>query len=385
MTVALLVWGCQHQAPSDQVLRIGLILDHDATSGQSSLEAATLALEEVLVQGGVARPDGRRVIELVTETVATPDEAVAAARRLTGAGVVAIVGPSLSRHAIPVATVAEFAQVPMLSPKSTHPITTRGKRFVFRTAFTDDYQGRALAEMAHRRIGASRAAVIYDVASDYNRHIAQVFIDTFEGQGGEVSAIETYTTGENDFAPYLQRLLAAAPDLVFLPNYQHEIVLQARQLRTQGFVGTLLGGDGWVPGEPADPALEGAYFCQHWHATLGSETPSARRFVSTFERRFGHPPDDLAALTYDALGLLFESLAKTPRLDPLALRDELQNLSGFSGVTGTISFRDGGGDPEKTLLIFRIVDGRPLLLEGSTQPGGSAAVSPPATAPEDLS
>lgn len=364
--------GCSKAKDAQDTLRIGLILDGNtwagrASTGHASLQAANLALEEIRTTGGLELGGIRRSPELEVESVTTPDEALAAARRLASTGVVAIIGPSISRHAIPVATVAEFAQIPMISPRSTHPLTTRNKRFVFRVAFTDDHQGRVLAHFAARHLKARRIAVLYDEASDYNRHIAQVFITAVEKLGGRIVGRATYITGETDFAPTVKALVETRPDLVFLPNYQHEVVEQARQLRRLGYSGPLLGGDGWEPGATSDPTLAGGYFCRHWDADYAGDDPRSAAFIATFEDHFGEPPNDLAALSYDAFGLLFRGLEQTATLDPRALRDELESIENFPGVTGRITYRGGGGDPEKPVLIFRITpDGTTELFGGTT-------------------
>ena len=69
---------------------------------------------------------------------------------------------------------------------------------------------------------ARRAAVLYDVASDYNKGIAEFFKATFEQNGGKVVAFETYTTNDRDFSAQLTKIKKAEPDVVFLPNYYGE-------------------------------------------------------------------------------------------------------------------------------------------------------------------
>src|SRR4029077_7162607 len=74
------------------------------------------------------------------------DAAATAARALINQErVVALVGPQFSRHAIPVAVLADDARIPMISPMSSNPSTTAGHRYVFRLAFLDDVQGTVLA------------------------------------------------------------------------------------------------------------------------------------------------------------------------------------------------------------------------------------------------
>ncbi len=111
----------------------------------------------------------------------SPDGAVDAVRKLAfQENVVAIVGPRLSRNAIPAANVAEQARVPLISPTSTNPQTTEDKTYIFRASFIDTFQGRVMAQFAAEDLGVQRAAVLYDVASEYNRGLAETFKQAFE-------------------------------------------------------------------------------------------------------------------------------------------------------------------------------------------------------------
>ena len=68
------------------------------------------------------------------------------------------------------ANVAEQARVPLISPTSTNPQTTEDKTYVFRVSFIDTFQGRVMAQFAAEDLGAQRAAVLYDIASEYNQN-----------------------------------------------------------------------------------------------------------------------------------------------------------------------------------------------------------------------
>ena len=76
----------------------------------------------------------------------------------------------------------------MISPWSTNPKTTEGKKFVFRACFIDDFQGQVMAKFARENLKAQTAAVLYDVASEYNKGIAEFFKKFFEAAGGKVVA-----------------------------------------------------------------------------------------------------------------------------------------------------------------------------------------------------
>jgi branched-chain amino acid transport system substrate-binding protein len=191
---------------------------------------------------------GRRKLKVMLLVEDDQDRAELAARAaqklINQDKVAALVGPSLSRNAIPVADVAEGARIPMISPNSTNPATTAGKKYAFRVDFIDPFQGRVIARFARDELHAQTAAVLYDVASAYNKGIAEVFRQVFAEAGGQVVAFESYTTdARTNLAAQLGRVRASAPQLVFLPNYADEIPIQVEQARQAGIGATLLGSD----------------------------------------------------------------------------------------------------------------------------------------------
>lgn len=213
VAAAVVLAGCGDGGESTRQgppVRVGAIF---TTTGEvadtNALRGIRLAVREINARGGVETGDVRRRIELVL----TPDEnrppvAVARGNQLVNQRrVVALLGPNKSLLAIPVGRIAERARIPMITPGSTNPETTRGKRFVFRTVFIDDFQGDVAARFARVRLGARRAAVLYDVASPYNRGLAEAFRAAFEREGGDLTAFVPYTTDE----PERRRMSSGSP------------------------------------------------------------------------------------------------------------------------------------------------------------------------------
>lgn len=354
----LLSCGAPEEA---QTIRIGVIAPLTGSIplvGQSTVNAAQLAVNEVNDAGGLSVDGQALQIELVVEDDEDKKEsAVSAAQKLINqSGVVAIVGPQASRNAIPAAAIAENAQVPLVSPWSTNPETTAGRKYVFRVAFIDPFQGRVMARFAIEELGAQKAAVLYDVASEYNKGVAEIFQQVFQDAGGQVVAFESYTTGEEDFSSQLAAIKASGADVLFLPNYYSEIPLQAGQAREMGLDLPIIGADAWGPLEADDLVdLEGSFFSTHYATDIAS--PVAQAFVASYEAAYGQVPDDVAALTYDAFGLLFEAIRSQGKADSESIRNGLASIRRYEGVTGVMEFQSTG-DPVKSAVILKIEGGQ---------------------------
>ena len=361
--VALALLRCGGQ-PVQPELRIGVIATITGpaltveNSGRATREAATLAADQLNQRGGLTiNGAAYRVVLVFGDDQNVADQAIAAARKLIFQdGVVALIGPQFSANAIPVAGVAEEARVPMISPMSTNAATTSGKAFVFRAGFTDEAQSRALADFAYDGLKASKAAIVFDIAGDYNRGMAETFERQFVANGGEIVAYESYTSGATDFRAQLRRVRDSGAEVLFLPNYSADSIAQATQARELGLAIPLIGSDGWsAPRVSEAPAMEGAFFTQHWHAEV--DNPLSRAFLADYRQAYGREPLVTAAMTYDSLNMLFAAIQRANSIEPEEIRGALAATTEFAGVSGTIGYA-GTGDPTKDVVIVQIKGGQ---------------------------
>ena len=351
-------------------IRVGVIaeLTGDMPAvGESCKKAAEMAVKEINDAGGLEVGGKKYKVDLFVEDNAGKAEqsASAAQKLITQQKVLAIVGPNATRYAIPASEIAESSKVVLITPWSTNPKTTldaktdKPKSFVFRACFIDPFQGRVVAKFALDNLKAKKAAVLYDVASDYNKGIAEYFKATFEQNGGQVVAFETYTTNDKDFSGQLTKIKKAAPDVIFLPNYYSEVPLQIQQAKRLGITVPFLGSDSWGSTELlklCGKDCEGYYFSTHYAADAA--TPAATKFIQAFQAKYNALPDDVAALTYDAFQLLWQAVKSAGSLDRQAVRDALAKVPKYDGVTGKMQFKEGSGDPVKGAVILRIKEGK---------------------------
>ena len=335
--------------------------------GASFKNAAEMAVKEINDAGGLEVGGTKYKVELfIEDNAGKADQAASSAQKLiTQQNVVAIVGPNASRYAIPASEIAESSKVVLISPWSTNPKTTLDaksnapKKYVFRAAFIDPFQGRVVAKFAMDNLKAKNAAVLYDVASDYNKGIAEFFKQTFEANGGKVVSFETYTTNDKDFSAQLTKIKNANPDVIFLPNYYSEVPLQIQQAKRLGITKPYIGSDSWGSEELVKLCgsdCEGYYFSTHYAADNAS--PTAKKFIDGYKAKYNSTPDDVAALTYDSFGLLWTALKNAGKVDRQAVRDALAKVPKFEGVTGNMQFQEGSGDPVKSAVILQIKNGK---------------------------
>ena len=365
LSVICMLIGCGDNKQQDTI-KVGLIVELTGDMpgvGASSKNAAQLAVNEQNSAGGISIGGKPYQIELVVEDNASKaDQSVAAVNKLiTQDNVLAIVGPNASLGAIPAAEIAEYNKTLLITPWSTNPKTTldtttgKPKDYVFRACYTDPFEGRVLARFVLDKLKSKKVAVLYDVASEAPKSQADLFRLTFEELGGKTVAFETYTTGDRDFSAQLTKIKSANPDVIFLPAYYNDVGLIAQQAHRAGITQPLVGSDAWSSPELiklSNGTVEGDYFANHYASDIA--TPTAKKFIDAYTKQYGNIPDDVAALTYDSMGLLFEAIKKSPSLDRKVVRDSLATLANYPGVTGNIQFTAGSGDPVKSAVIMQI-------------------------------
>ena len=356
-----LMGGCASKEADE--IRLGVkaeLTSSKPTVGDSCKKAAELLAEQVNKDWGLKVGDKKYLIKLFIEDNEDKAESAAAAAQklISQNNVLAIIGPNASGNAIPAARITEDAGVIMISPWSTNPKTTEGKKFAFRACFLDDFQGQVMAKFARENLQAQTAAVLYDVASEYNKGIAEFFKKFFEAAGGQVVAFESYTKDDKDFSSQLTTIKAANPQVLLLPNYYNEVPLQAQQARRLGLTCAIIGSDSWGSQELLTLGakdLEGSYFSTHYAPDIATE--KAQKFIRDYEAKYGKKPDDVAALTYDAGQLLLAAIAKAGAVDRKKVRDALATIEEFEGGTGKMQFKNSC-DPIKSAVILQIKDGK---------------------------
>jgi branched-chain amino acid transport system substrate-binding protein len=380
-------YGCRKNGgravvgPADERVRIGAFMSLTGDTGQYGISAYNgirMAVEEANGAGGVA---GHRVELIMQDTRSDAGETERVVRRLAEESRVhALVGEVVSSRSLAAARVAQGERVPMLTPSSTSPEVTQQGDYIFRSCYTDSFQGAALARFAFDGLNARRAALLFDGGQRYSIELARFIRDEFERRGGQVVAEEEYREGAGDFSTQLTKVAAANPDVLFVPGYYLEAGLIAQQARRAGVNAPLVGGDGWDSPrlyEIGGQALAGDFFSSHFSAD--DQDPQVRRFVADYRRLFNSTPDAFAATAYDAARIMLDAVARSRSLERTAIRDSLSQTKDFPGVTGTITF-DPARNAVKPVVIIRIGDNGKQSVEAHVSPADIPPSTPTPTA-----
>ncbi len=364
--------GCQKGSDTIKVgLNYELSGDY-AMYGLACNAGAELALAEVNANGGI---NGKQIEVVKYDNKCDAAEATTLATKLmTQDKVLAIIGPALTGTFTAESSVAESNKVPVITGSATgddviatHDAdgnVTAVKNYTFRICFNDSYQGTTMANFATETLGAKKAAIYADNASDYAKGLTKSFTNTFNG---EIVATEYYTTGDTDFNAVLTSLKDKDFDVLFIPGYYSEVGLIIKQARALGIDCPILGADGFESPTLVDlagaDALSNVYYSCHYSALLPGD--AIANFVTNYKAAHnGEEPNMFHAMGYDAAMFLCDAIARAYEandgkdITSADVQAQLVATENFSGVTGSFSIDPTTHDPVKAIVVVELQNGK---------------------------
>jgi len=365
-----LVSGCGSTAApkAAEELKIGGVLELSggvATYGQSVLNAVNLAFEDQNKKGGVL---GKQLKFITADNKSEAGESTSAITKLiTQDKVIAVIGAVTSSNTKAAVPVSADNKIPLITPTATNAEVTVNKdgslnKWVFRSCFLDPFQGKVAANFVTNTLKLKKAAVFIDQSDDYSKGLAAEFKKVMESAGGSITDTENYVGKDKDFKSTLTRIKASNPEIVFVPGYYNEVGLIVKQARELGITVPFVGGDGWDSAKLSELAgaanLNDTYFVNH----MWADDPATKPFADAYKAKYNAEPDALAALGYDAAGMLMAAIEKAGGTDAAKIREALENTKDYKGVTGVITVDPKTHNPVKSAVIIRMVDGKKTLL-----------------------
>lgn len=356
---ATLFAGCKKQdAANSDTIKIGLnyeLSGQVASYGTSLADGIELAFEEINNGGGVL--DKKLEAVKMDNKSETQESANIATKLATKENVVLILGAATSGNTKAAVPVATKYKVPMVSASATADDVTVDKNgnvrdYIFKTCFSDSFQGVIMAKFAVEDLGAKKAAMLVDTTSDYSKGLADSFKSSYTG---DIVAEEAYKSKDTDFKAVLTNIKSKNPDVLFLPGYYEEVGLIVKQARELGLDVPVLGGDGYDSPKLLElagkDALNKVYYTNHYSSQDTAE--NVTKFREAFKKKYNKEPDAFNALGYDLGYLAVDAIKRAGKADTEAIKEALAATKDFKGVTGTLSM-DEKHNPVKAITILEV-------------------------------
>lgn len=330
-------------------IRLGMFAPNPAEGnvGREMFEGAELAIERINSSGGVNgapirllrrwdadpwRGGSKEVIKLVYED-----------------SVWAVIG-SVSGEATHVAEqVVTKAWVPLLSPVSADPTLTYIRiPWMFRLPPDDEKQADVLVHDGIEAHSLSSVGLITSTDHD-GRIFAEAMLEQMAARQQSPAFHLQVAASDTDISETNGRASSFRPDGVVLRLPRDGILALLDSFEAAGLrVPVLIP---WIPGlSPAD--LRGRYAGQIWYVRPFSEIDNRHFavFASDYRKRYGAEPTPSAAYTFDAVNIVVQAVREVG-LNRAELRDAIAGVSGYIGVTGSVTWDNAGGNQAKPTLV----------------------------------
>jgi branched-chain amino acid transport system substrate-binding protein len=318
------------QEPAAPIL-IGLLFDFPQPDGGASFEdAVRLGLDEIAATGRLDRP-----VEFVTRLarglpLGTEHEVTAAFAELDDAGVLLIIGPSISDNGLIVRLLADDAGVPCIN--YTGGERTRGEfMFHYQVGSLEEEPPLLARRLAER--GLRSAAVIHD-HSPVGQGYLRCFEDARALEGIETTGVAAISPLSEDVRSVVARLRETGPDaLVYLG-----LGVASRA------VAVALADLEWSVPVVANSSLMFGYARPDWRdgwagwEYLDGIADDNRMRIRLREKSKRAAAGPIGCAAYDMGRLVGEAIARAGHLTRAGLKDGLERvkqLPATSGVDGT--------------------------------------------------
>jgi ABC-type branched-subunit amino acid transport system substrate-binding protein len=281
---------------------------------------------------------------------------------------------------------AQTQKVPIIVLSQKDGIPDLGD-YVFRNFLTPQMQIDTIVPYAIEKLGARRFVILYP-EDTYGKTFMKLFQDKVFAYGKQIVSCEAYTPGQTDFGKTIKELIdhsdavrnyvgavgkEAHPrqeegvvdiDAVFIPDMYSTVGLIAPQLRFYDVENVLLLGTNlWHSErliEMTRKYVQGALVPDAFY--LDSKREQVLDFIDRYENVFQEKPKFIEAVAYDTAMMLFQIVSQAEIKSRRELKDRLQTIRNYDGVTGLTSFKSNG-EVDKKLYLFRIVKDKFVEIE----------------------
>jgi len=364
--------GCVTIGPSDPVhiAYWGVLSGADSSLGEDSKRGVEIAIDDM---GG--KFQNHSILLTTEDALCTPEGGATAATKLaTDTSIVGLIGSSCSDETVGGIATLTKAGLTTISPSNTRPVLTspdRGPDYAgyLRTAHSDAFQGKAVAEFAYNYLKVTKAATLHD-GSTYAQALQQVFADEFKKLGGTIVAQEAVAKDATDMKPVLTTIAAAGPEFLYYPVFVAVGGFVTAQVRDVAGLENvkLAGSDGIFTADllkAGGPNTKGMYLSS---PDFSAFTGDYAGFIAKHKAKYGGSTlSTFHAHAYDATNILFAALTKVAVVEAdgtiyvprQALRDAIYATKDFKGITGNLTCSQYGDCGAPVIAVYEIMNSDP--------------------------
>ncbi|HNZ08315.1 MAG TPA: ABC transporter substrate-binding protein [Bacillota bacterium] len=335
----------------------------NAAKGQLNKNGTDLAVKDINAAGGVL---GMKIELVYEDTQSNKVNVPNVVRKLIEQDkVVALLGEIASSNSIAAGPVLMELKRPAIAPTSTNPNvvmdpndTTKLNPWYFRACFIDSVQGTVMANFVYNTLKKTKVALLYNIAQDYSKGLAQFFKERFTKLGGTIIGEETFPDLTQDFKPQLTKIKGMKPEAIIGPNTYDANGLILRQMLELGMSNIpFMGADSTHAPKiieiAGQDALKNLYFTTLY--VDDDPDPKAQAFAKKYRDEFKSEPNSNACFSYEAMIVLAEAIKVAKGTSPEALRTAIENIKNIQVPSGSFTMDPKTHNPlNKPVIVAKV-------------------------------
>ncbi len=332
-----------------------------ATVGTNWKNGIDLAIEEINAKGGVL---GRKLEVTHADSQSNPGVARAQVQKALDGEPYVLLGPGYSGSVKVTAPLAAEAGITQIMGGEAAELTQGGNKFLFRTSFGQQSSMPKVAKYINDALKAKSVAIVW-VNNDFGKGGRDAIAKEFVRYNIKVAADISTEAGQADFAADVNKIKAAAPDVVFIYVNEEESARMLKELKRQSVTVPLVGETtlvGQKVVELAGDAANGA----RGHVGLTTDAPVdlVKAFREKFVKKYNYVPDHNGIKGYLAIYMIKATTEKIGKVDAKAFADHLHGLTikaaSEPGILMDVTF-DQNGDIDRQGFLVEVVEGKQVI------------------------
>jgi len=296
--------------------------------GEFAVQAAQLAAEQVNAAGGIMG----RPLELIIEDSVNPQTGSAKAERLVQRErVTCIVGEISSATALAIAQVVQREKALFVNTGANSD-ALRGsdcQRFMFHIEGQNSMYVKTVGRSLLRD-GMVRGKKWHALTADYafGHDLLRVATRFAQENGAQIAASDLVPTDLTDFSPLLLKIRQSRPDVVICNLAGNQITNFLKQYAEYGLRFPVAGfGFDTALAWGAGKGNFGGIWPVVWHHLV--DTPSSKKFVADFSKRWNRPPENQAWGDYCAIKIIAQSMNEIRSTEGIKLVEHFEKGAKF--------------------------------------------------------
>jgi branched-chain amino acid transport system substrate-binding protein len=346
------------------VARSGLASPFD----QPPLNSFKLAMKQINAEGGI---DGRRIELIEGDTQSDIGRTPAVATDLIARKAQVLLVTCDYDFGAPAANVAQQKGLVSFSLCATSPkfgVQGVGDK-AYSPAASIGNEAAALATYAIQQ-GWTKADLMLDPSLAYTRGLCKAFESFYKQLGGSVVGRQPLRQDGVSTGPQVNRLRSSGAQVALMCTYPPGGASVVRAIRAAGvdmplMSGNSFGGAFWVK---AAPGISDFYVVTNTSTFGDDPNPAVNKLVQQYVEAYGEQPSTTqAVMGYSIAQMLKEAIGKAKSTDGAAVAAQLDKLSNFPTMSGSVTYTATDHIPlNRELEIVRFTKGKPQFVQKVT-------------------